>query len=114
MTMPCTTPMAMAILTKLKMTKFQFIFDLHRHAGVAESLPRQTIERGHFLRHLVEKAFDGHKAVLAGDIVDEVMQKFPFGARVTGGFHGLHEFLDAALAVGERAALLRVRTAGQN
>ena len=32
--------MTMAILTRLKMTKFQFILDFHRHAGVAEAGPR--------------------------------------------------------------------------
>ena len=42
------------------------------------------------------------------------MQKFPFGARVAGRFDGFHEFLDAALDVRERAALFRMRTAGQN
>ena len=90
------------------------ILDLHRYAGVAERGPSQAAERGHFLGHLVEQTFDGHKAVLAGDVVDEVMQKFPFGARVAGRFHGLHEFLNAAFAIGERAAFFRVRTTGQN
>src|SRR5471030_203437 len=70
-TSPCTTPTTIAILTKLKMMKFQSILDLHRHAGVAEGLPRHAVERGHFLRHLIEQTFNGHKAILAGDIVNE-------------------------------------------
>src|SRR6267378_1243717 len=68
-TMPCTTPMTMAILTTLKMMKFQSILDFHRRAGVAQACPRQAVERGNVLRHFVEQAFDRHKAVLAGDVV---------------------------------------------
>src|SRR5271169_4204088 len=79
-TRPCTTPTTMAILTMLKMIKFQSMLDWHRHAGVAQARPRHTIERRDILCHLVEQAFNRHETVLAGDIMDEVMQKFPFGA----------------------------------
>src|SRR5450756_721684 len=72
-TMPCTTPMTMAILTRLKMINFQSILDLHRYAGVAEARPRQAVERRNVRRHLVKQTFDGHEAVLAGDVVDEVV-----------------------------------------
>src|SRR5208282_1892416 len=99
--MACSTPIASAILTKLKMIKFQSMLDLHRHAGVAESRPRQTVERGNVLRHFVEQTFNRHKTVLAGDVVNEVMQKFPFGARVAGRFDGFHEFLDTTFSIRE-------------
>src|SRR5450432_2148800 len=72
-TRPCTTPTTTAILTTLKMIKFQSILDLHRHAGVAKVCPRQAMERRNILRHFVEQAFDRHEAVLAGDVVNEVV-----------------------------------------
>src|SRR5579864_3579086 len=56
-TKPCTTPTTMAILTKLKMIKFQSILDLHRHTGVSKGRPRQTIERGYILGHFIEQTF---------------------------------------------------------
>ena len=40
------------------MMKFQFILDFHGHTRIAQTRPRQTVERGHFLRHLVEQTFD--------------------------------------------------------
>ena len=46
-------------------------------------------------------------------MVDEIMQKFPLGARVAGRLDGLHEFLDTAFGVGECAALFRVRAPGK-
>ena len=88
--------------------------DLHRHAGVTEARPRQTVERGNVLGHFVEQTFNRHKTVLAGDVVNEVVQKFPFGARVAGCLDRFHEFLDAAFAVRERAAFFNMRAAGQN
>ena len=42
------------------------------------------------------------------------MQEFPFSPRVAGRFDGLHEFLDAAVGVRERAALLGMGAARQN
>src|SRR5277367_1640337 len=45
----------------------------YRRSRVTERRPRQTVERGNVLRHFVEQTFDGHKTVLAGDIVNEVM-----------------------------------------
>ena len=36
-----------------------------RHARIAEARPGQSIERGNLGRHLVEQAFDAHKAILA-------------------------------------------------
>src|ERR1035437_1157140 len=107
-------PMTTAILTALKMMKFQSMLNLHRHASVAKGLPRQTVERGNVLRHFVEQSFNRHKTVLAGDVVNEFMQEFPLGTRVAGCFDGFHKFLNAAFGVRERAALFRVRAAGQN
>src|SRR5271169_3111592 len=72
-TRPCTTPTTIAILTTLKMMKFQSILDWHRHAGVAEVCPGHAIEGRNVLRHFVEQAFNRHKAILAGDVVDEVV-----------------------------------------
>src|SRR5664279_4954366 len=109
-TRPCTTPTTIAILTRLKMIKFQSILNWHRHAGVAQSRPHQAVERGNIFRHFVEQTFNRHKTVPAGDVVDEVMQKFPLGARVPGCLDGLHELLDPALDVREGAALFRVCT----
>src|ERR1700733_822505 len=111
--MACSTPIASAILTTLKMIKFQSMLDFHRHSGVAESRPRQTVERRNVLRHFVEQTFDGQKTILAGDVENQVVQKFPFGARLAGRFDGLHEFLDATFGVRERAALFRVSATGK-
>src|ERR1035437_5878293 len=72
-TMGSNMPMTTAILTALKMMKFQSMLNLHRHAGVAKGLPRQTVERGNVLRHLIEQTFNRHKTILAGDIVIEVV-----------------------------------------
>src|ERR1700679_179605 len=104
----------MTILTTVNMIKFKSMLDLHRHAGVAETCPSQAVERRNVLRHFIEQTFNRHETILAGDVVHEVMQKFPFRARVTRRLDGLHEFLDATLAVGEGAALLHMRAAGQN
>src|ERR1700722_1180448 len=103
-TIPCTTPTTIAILTRLKMMKFQSMLDLHRRSSIAQTGPGQAVEGGNILCHFVEQTFDRHKTVLAGHVVDEVMQKFPFRAGVAGRFHGLHEFLHAALGAGERPA----------
>src|SRR5208282_2580512 len=111
--MPCTTPMTMATLTALKIMNSQFISDWHRCARVAEARPRQTVERGHILRHFVEQTFNRQETVPAGDVIDQIMQKFPFRTGVPRRFDRLREFLDAALDVRERAALLDVRAAGQ-
>src|SRR5665213_18335 len=102
--MACSTPIASAILTMLKMIKFQSMLDLHRHSGFAERRPRQTIERGNVPRHFVEQTFNRQKTVLSRDVVNEVMQKFPFGASVAGSFDRFHKFLDATFDVRKRAA----------
>src|SRR5437867_8678761 len=47
------------------------------HARIPEGCPSQALERGHFLRHLVEQTLDGHKAVLSRDVVDQFVQEFP-------------------------------------
>src|SRR5208282_6311072 len=112
--MPCTTPMTMATLTALKIMTSQFISDWHRCARVAEARPRQTVERGHILRHFVEQTFNRQETVLTSDVIDQIMQKFPFRAGVAGRLEGLHEFLDTALDARERAAFFNVRAAGQD
>src|SRR5664280_325329 len=86
---------------------------LYRHTHVAEARPCQTVERGHVLCHFVEQAFDGHKIALAGDVVNQLAQKFPLRPRVAGRLDGFHELLDAALGVRKRAALLGVCATGQ-
>src|SRR5260370_30340706 len=97
--MACSTPIASAILTILKMMKFQSMLNWHHRSRVAEAGPRQTIERGNVLRHFVEQSFNRQKTVLASDIVNEVVQKFPFGSRVAGRFDRFHKFLDAAFDI---------------
>src|SRR5258708_726789 len=110
--MACNTPIAIAILTTLKIIKFQSMLNWHRCSSVTETSPRQTVERAYVLCHFVEQTFNRQKTVLTRDVENEVMQKFPFGTRVAGRFNGLHEFLDAAFDICERAALFRVRAAG--
>src|SRR5271165_2499059 len=75
-----------------------FLSDGNGHTRVPKASPSQTLERGDFPRHEVEQAFDGRVAVLAGDMENQLMEEFPFRPGVAGRFHGLHEFLDAALA----------------
>src|SRR3954468_22276431 len=85
------------------------ISNLDRYAGVAERGPGHAVERGNFLRHLVEQTFDAREAVLAGDVENEFVQKFPFGTRVAFRLNRLQETLHAAFGVHETAALLDVR-----
>ncbi len=72
-TRPCTTPTTTAILTILKMIKFQSILDLHRHTGVAQARPRHAVESGNVFRHFIEQTFNRHKTVLAGDVVNDIV-----------------------------------------
>ena len=88
----------MAILTTLKMTKFQCILDLYGHAGVAQSRPRQAIERGNVPGHFVKQPFNAHEAVLAGDVIDEVVQEFPFGPASPGAATACMNFWTRPLA----------------
>ena len=37
---------------------------------VAQAGPREAVERGDILRHLVEQTFDGQETILAGDVVN--------------------------------------------
>ena len=80
---------------------------------VPKRRPGQSLERRDFLRHLVEQAFDAGKAVLAGDIENQLVQKFPFRPRVAARLDRFHESLHAAFDVGERAALFRMRATRQ-
>ena len=64
---------------------------MDRHTRVAQPGPGQAVERRNFLRHLVEQAFDAGKTVLAGDVVDQFVQKFPFGPGIAARLDGLHE-----------------------
>jgi hypothetical protein len=58
--------------------------NLHRHAGVSQCRPRQSIKRGNFLRHEIKQTFDARETILAGDIKNQFMQKFPLGPGVAG------------------------------
>ena len=80
---------------------------------VTQACPGQTMERRDFLRHLVEQTFDACKTILPGDVVNQLVQKFPFRTRVPARLDRFYELLHTALDVGERAALLRVRAPGQ-
>src|SRR6266542_150040 len=81
---------------------------LNSHSQSTETRPREPAERRHLPGHLIEQAFDGHETVPAADVEHQFMQKFPFRPCLTARLDRLHEFLNAALDVGERAALFRV------
>ena len=59
--------------------------NLHRHTRVAQARPRQAVERRNVLRHLVEQTFDGQETILAGDVVNQIVQEIPFGRASPGG-----------------------------
>src|SRR5882724_7430988 len=48
----------------------------HRHTRVAQPGPRQPVKRRNFLRHLVEQPLNAGKAVFAGHVVNQLVQKF--------------------------------------
>jgi len=60
--------------------------------GVTQTRPRQAIECGHFLGHLVEQAFDAGKTILAGDVVNQFVQEFPFRTSVPRGSTAFKNF----------------------
>src|SRR5687768_6519448 len=83
------------VADKCERSSFTSVSNLNRYAGVAERGPGHAVERGNFLRHLVEQTFDARETVLAGDVENEFMQKFPFGTRVAFRLNGLEETLHA-------------------
>ena len=58
------------------------MLDLHRHAGIAEAAHVRPLNAGTSFAIWLNSPSMRHKTVLAGDIVNEVVQKFPFGARI--------------------------------
>src|SRR6266576_3089063 len=87
--------------------------DWHRTASITQRAPGQAIEGGDFSRHLVEQPFNAHKPVLTGDTEDQFVQELPFWPGVAWWLNSFQEFLDAAFGIGESAALLGMRAAGQ-
>src|SRR5207247_9449809 len=54
-----------------------FALNCYGHACVTQAGPRQAVERRHVFRHLVEQTFDGQETVLAGDVVNQIVQTLP-------------------------------------
>src|SRR6266487_4381107 len=108
--MVSSTPNTTAILMALKRRKCQSMdkSGLHAHTAIAQHRPGESVERGHFLCHLVEHAFDGDKAVLPRDVIDQFVQELPLRAGITWRLDGFQDTLHAALDVRERTTLLSV------
>src|SRR5216683_749514 len=54
------------------------VLNWNRHSHIAQAGPTQSVECRDFPRHLIEQAFDARKTVLAGNVVNQLVQKFPF------------------------------------
>ena len=45
--------------------------NMNCYSSVAKRGPGHAVERGNFLRHLVEQTFDARETILAGDVENE-------------------------------------------
>src|SRR5579884_2319165 len=131
--MVMSTAMTTAIFTTLQITKWPLEFpsatetkpkmlgrcciekksNWYRCTLLTKPSPGQSLECREFRGQQVEQAFDAHKSVLAGHVVNQFVQKFPFWPGITARFDSFPESLHTPFAVGERAAFLRVRATGQ-
>src|SRR4030095_4597812 len=99
-----------AILMALKMTEFQSMAssDWDGDAGVTKRCPRQALEGRNLLRHLVEQSLNGHESIMAGDVINHLVQELPLGPRVARRLDSFEESLHAAFDVGEATPLFGV------